>query len=58
MSSKRKSLGLSIAGGISALLINFLTALCHIFKVTPDGLKRPGTRPNVPPASGGISSLD
>jgi hypothetical protein len=41
----------------SAVMIDVMAALCRWFDVTPDSIKKPGARGNVPPASGGISSL-
>jgi hypothetical protein len=42
---------------VSALMIDFMAALCRWFDVTPDSIKKPGARGNAPPPSGGISSI-
>ncbi len=43
--------------GINAVFVGFMAAVCRWFAVTPEGFKRPGSRPNSPPPSGGVSSL-
>ena len=58
---KRESsrMGDSIAKGIESALIAFLTSLCRGFLVTTESIEKqkPGIRGNVPPPTGGISSL-
>ena len=50
------SIGGMIANGITNAFVGFMAALCRWFEVTPDTLKRPGTRSNAPPPSGDIRS--
>ncbi len=52
-----KTPGDVVEKGISDTLVGFIAAMCQWFQVKPEGLKRPGTRPNSPPPSGGFSAL-
>jgi len=51
-----RSIGGMIANGITNTFVGVMAALCRWFEVTPDSLKRPGTRANSPPPSGDIRS--
>ena len=52
-----KTPGDVVANGISGALVGFIATVCQCFQVKPEGFKRPGTRPNAPPPSGGFSAL-
>ncbi len=54
-----KSIGDTIANGITSFLVGFLSLLCHAVQTTPSSILRqnPNVRPNSPPASGGVSSI-
>ncbi len=55
--ASRKTPGDVIENGISDVFVGFIAAMCQWFQVKPEGFKRPGTRPNSPPPSGGVSAL-
>ena len=59
MSAPRRpatTIGGMIANGITNAFVGLMAALCSLFEVTPDSLKRPGTRTNSPPPSGDVRS--
>lgn len=53
-----KDIAGAVAGAISATLVGFLSALSRLFSIDPQSFRKPGDRPNAPPPSGGVSSLD
>jgi hypothetical protein len=55
--ARKKSTGDIVEKEISAVFVGFIAAVCQWFQIKPEGLKRPGTRPNSPPPSGGFSAL-
>jgi hypothetical protein len=57
MTGSSFNLGASVANGITGTVVGFMATLCDLFRVSPEGFKRPGARPNAPPPSGGMSSI-
>ena len=53
----KKTLGDRLENGITSIFVGFMASLTRLFQIKPHDLKRPGTRPNAPPPTGGISSL-
>ena len=54
-----KSIGDAIVRGLASVICGYLAALWRLFVVTPESIRqqKPGCRGNIPPPTGGISSL-
>ncbi len=53
-----RDIGSTFVGGISTLFTGLLNAFSRLFAINPRDFRKPGDRPNAPPPSGGVSSLD